>query len=77
MSLQYVNFMNCMVIFGVGASGVGGGGWLYGCPMTHKMSGLNLVLQWQFWVLHVCGNSHVGTVFSRGRSLYLPAFISV
>ena len=42
LSLQYMNFMNCMVIHVVGAYG---GGWLYGCPMTHIMSGLNLTLQ--------------------------------
>ena len=44
--------------------GVSGGGWLYGRPMTHNMSGLNLVLQWHLGVPHVHGNSHVGTVFS-------------
>ena len=36
MSLLYVNSMICMVIFVVGVSS---GGWLYGCPMTHNMSG--------------------------------------
>ena len=41
-SLQYVNSINCMVIIVVGAFG---GGWLYGCPMMHNMSGLNLALQ--------------------------------
>ena len=35
LSLQYVNYMDCMVILVVGASS---GGWLYGCPMTHDMS---------------------------------------
>ena len=52
--------MNCMVIPVVGASG---GGWLYGCSMTHNMSGLNMALQWHLWVPHVHGSSHVGTVF--------------
>ena len=73
-SLQYVNSMKYMLNPVVGASG---GGWLYGCPMTHNMSGLNLALQWHLWVPHVHGNSHVGTVFTWGRSLYVPAFISV
>ena len=61
MPLQYVNSMNCMVIFVVE---VYGDGWLYGCPITHSIYGLNLVLQWHLWVPHVHGNSHVGTVFS-------------
>ena len=38
LSLQFVNSMNCMVISGVGVSGVG---W----PMMHNRSGLNLALQ--------------------------------
>jgi hypothetical protein len=41
LSLQYVNSMNCIVIFGVGASG---GGELCGWPTTHSMSGLSLAL---------------------------------
>ena len=61
MSLQYVDFMNYMVIFVVGGYG---GGWLYGCPIMHSIYGLNLALQWHLWVPHVHGNSHVGTVFS-------------
>ena len=61
LSLQYVNSINCMVISGVGVSG---GGWLYGWPMMHSMSGLSLALQWHLWVPHVHGSSHVGTVFS-------------
>ena len=40
LSLQYVNSMNCMVISGVEVSG---GGWLYGWPMMHNMSGLSQV----------------------------------
>ena len=63
MSLQYVNSMNCMVTPVVG---VFGWGWLYGCPMTHSMSDLNLALQWHLWVPHVHGSSHVGTTLSRG-----------
>ena len=61
LSLQYVNSINCMVIFVVGHSG---GGWLYGWHMTHSLFGLNLVLQSHLWVPHVHGNNHVGTVFS-------------
>ena len=61
LSLQHVNSMNGMVIFVVG---VYGGGWLYGCPNTHNMYGLNFALQWHLWVPHVHGNSHVGMVFS-------------
>jgi hypothetical protein len=38
-------------------------GWLYGCPITHNMSGLNMAMQWHLWVPHVHGNSHVGTLF--------------
>jgi hypothetical protein len=43
----------------------------------HSMSGFNLALQWSLWALHVHGNSHVGTVFSWGSPLYVPAFMSV
>ena len=74
LSLQYVNSMYCIVIYGVGATG---GGELYGCPMTHKISGLSRALQWQRGVSHVHGSNHAGTVFSWGESLYMPAFISV
>jgi hypothetical protein len=74
MSLQYVNSMNCIVIYGVGDSG---GGELYGWPKMHFMSGLNLALQWHLWVPHVHGSNHVGVVFSWGSSLYVPAFISM
>ncbi len=63
LSLQYVNSMNCMVISGVGVSG---GGWLYGWPRMHSMSGLSLALQWHLWESHVHGSSHGGTVFSCG-----------
>ena len=45
LSLQYVNFMNCMVVPGVG---VFDGGWLYGWHMMHIMSGLSLALQLHF-----------------------------
>ena len=61
LSFQYVNSMNCVVIPVVGVSV---GGWLYGCPMTHSMSDLNLALQWHLWVPHVHGSSHAGMVFS-------------
>jgi hypothetical protein len=42
LSLHYVNSINCIVTYGVGAFGKG---WLYGWPMTHIMSGLSLILQ--------------------------------
>lgn len=38
---EYVNSINYMVNSIVGAYG---GGWLYGWPMTHNMSGLNIEL---------------------------------
>ena len=53
-----MNYIEILVV------GVYDGGWLYGCPMTHSMSSLNLALQWHLWVPHVHGNSHAGTVFS-------------
>jgi hypothetical protein len=71
LSLQYVNSINCVVIYGVGASG---GGWLYGWP---RMCGLSLALWWHLWVPHVHGICHVGNVFSWGSSLYVPVFISM
>ena len=43
----------------------------------HSMYGLSLALQWHHWVPHVHDNSHVGTMFSWGSSLYVPAFISM
>jgi hypothetical protein len=42
LSLQYVNSINYIGIFGVGDSG---GGWLYGWPRMHMMSCLTLALQ--------------------------------
>ena len=74
LSLQYVNSINYMVNYGVGASC---GGWLYGWPMTHNMSGLNMALQWHLWASHGHGSSHIGIVFLRGSLLYVPMFISV
>ena len=56
LSLQYVNSMNCMMCYGVGASSRG---WLYGWPITHNMSGLNLTLQWHLWAPHVHGSTQV------------------
>ena len=73
LSLQYVNSINYMVSFGARASG---GGWLYGLLMTHSMSRLSLALQWHFWVPHVHGSSHDGTLFSCGSSC-ISAFTSV
>ena len=40
-SLQYVNSINCIVSSG---ARVFGGGWLYGWPITHNISGLSLAL---------------------------------
>jgi hypothetical protein len=74
LSLQYVNSMNCMVI--VWSTFVGGVFW-YGSPLTQRMSGLKRELQWHLWVPHVQGNNQLGTVFSWGLSLKVPAFIRV
>ena len=51
LSLQYVNSMNCMVR--LGSMSVGGSFW-YGNPLTQRMSGLNLELQWHLCVLVTC-----------------------
>ena len=72
LSLQYVNSMNCMVR--LGSMSVGGSFW-YGNPLTQRMSGLNLELQWHLCVPHVQGSSQLGTVFSWGALLKVPAFI--
>ena len=61
LSLQYVNSMNCMVR--LGSMSVGGSCW-YDSPLTQRMSGLNLALQWHLCVPHVQGSSQSGTVFS-------------
>ena len=74
LSLQYVNSMNCMVR--LGSMSVGGSFW-YGNPLTQRMSGLNLELQWHLCVPHVQGRSQLGTVFSWGVLLKVPAFISM
>jgi hypothetical protein len=66
--------MNCIVVVGVGASS---GGELYGWPKRQRISGLSLALQWHRGVLHVHGSNQDGTVFSGGKSLYMPAFISM
>ena len=60
LSLQYVKSMNCMVRSGVR---VYGGGWLYGWPMMHNMSGLSLALQWHLWVSHVPFVAMLGLYF--------------
>ena len=70
--LQYVNSMNCMVRLGF--MSVGGSFW-YGNPLTQRMSGLNLALQWHLCVPHVQGSSQLGTVFSWGVLLKVPAFM--
>ena len=41
------------------------------------MSGLNQELHWHLWGPHVQGKSQVGTVFSWGLSLKVPAFMRV
>ena len=74
LSLQYVNSINCIMRLSIG---FGGGSFLYGSPLTHRMSGLNLALQWHLWCSHVQGRSHEGTVFSCGLLLNVPAFMRV
>ncbi len=74
LSLQYVNSMNCMVR--LGSISVGGSFW-YCSPLTHRMSGLNLELQWHRCVPHVQGSSQLGTVFSWGVLLKVPAFMRI
>ena len=74
LSLQYVNSINCMVR--LGSISVGGSAW-YGNPLTHRMSGLNLELQWHLCVPHVQGSSQLGTVLSWGALLKVPAFMRV
>jgi hypothetical protein len=74
LSLQYVNSMNCMVR--LGSMSVGGSFW-YDNPLTHKMSGLNLELQWHLCVPHVQGSSQLGTMFSWGVLLKVPAFMRI
>ena len=74
LSLQYVNSRNCMVR--LGSRSMGGSFW-YGNPLTQRMSGLNLELQWHLCVPHVQGSSQLGTVFSWGVLLKVPAFMRV
>jgi hypothetical protein len=74
LSLQYVNSMNCMVRLGLMSMG---GSFLYGNPLTQSMSGLSLELQWHLCVLHVQGSSQLGTVFSWGVLLKVPAFMRI
>ena len=61
LSLQYVNSINCMER--LGSTSMGAAFW-YGNPLTQRMSGLNLELQWHLCVPHVQGSSQLGTVFS-------------
>ena len=42
-----------------------------------RMSSLNRELRWHLWDPHVHGNSQLGTVFSWGLSLKVPAFMRV
>jgi hypothetical protein len=72
--LQKVNSMNWIVRLSVGFDG---GSLLCGCPFTHRMSGLNLALQWHLCCSHEHANSHGGTVFSWGLLLNVPAFMRV
>jgi hypothetical protein len=74
LSLQYVNSMNCMVR--LGSMSMGGSFW-YGNPLTQRMSGLNLELQWHLCVPHVHGSSQLGTVFSWDVLLKVPAFMRI
>ena len=74
LSLQYVNSMICMVR--LGSMSVGGSLW-YGNPLTQRMSSLNLELQWHLCVPHVQGSSQLGTVFSWGVLLKVPAFMRI
>ena len=74
LSLQYVNSMNCMVR--LGSMSVGGLFW-YGKPLTQRMSGLSLELQWHLCVPHVQGSSQLGTVFSWSALLKMPAFMRI
>jgi hypothetical protein len=55
---------------------VGGSFW-YGSPLTQRMLGLNMELQWHLCVLHVQGSSQWGTVFSWGVLLKVPAFMRI
>ena len=71
--LQYVNSINCMVML---IQLVGGSNW-YGRPLTHRMFGLNLALQWHLWNVHVQGSSHVGTVILVGLLLKVLAFMKM
>ena len=74
LSFVYVNSINCMVRLSVGCSG--GVLWC-GSSLIHKMSGLKRALQWHLCCSHVHGRSHVGTVFSCGLLLNVPAFMWV
>jgi hypothetical protein len=74
LSFVYVISMNCTVRLFVGW----GGGVLWcGSSLIHMRSCLNLALQWHRCCAHVHGRSHVGTVFSCGLLLNVPAFMRV
>jgi hypothetical protein len=60
LSLQYVNSMDCMVR--LGSMSVAWSFW-YGNPLTQRMSGLNLELQWHLCVPHVQGSSQLVAQF--------------
>ena len=74
LSFVYVNSINWIVISFVGCNG---GVFWYGTPFTQRMSGLNLAVQWHFWVVHVQGRSQGGTVFSSGLLLNVPTFMRI
>ena len=74
LSLQYVNSINYMLR--LGSMSVGGSLW-YGKPLTQRMSSLNLELQWHLCIPHVQGSSQLGTVFSWGLLLKVPAFMRI
>jgi hypothetical protein len=72
LSFVYVNSINCTVRLSVGCVG---GVFRCGSPLMHSRSGLNLALQWHLFWLHVHDRSQVGTVFSCGLLLKVPAFM--
>ena len=66
--------MNCIVR--LGSIFVGGLFW-YDNPLTQRMSGLDLELQWHLCAPHVQGSSQLGTVFYWGELLKVPTFMRI
>ena len=73
MSLQYVNSINWNVRL---SDELDGGSLLCGCPLTHRIYGLNMALKWHLCSSHVHANSHGGTVFSWGHIYTLTLIMS-